>query len=340
MGRSGLPKALASLTVLLGLATWTTSSESMFLPVVGPHSTLQGSMDGSTGPTVTRTPTPTTTGGHYRSPTPTRTPPPSISDIAPESGPASGGTEAMVTGAYFLPGATTTLGGVPATDVVLDAAHIQLTAPPLAAATLNDLTVTNPGGQFRTWPNIWFADFLDVPQSSPFHGDIERIFRQGLSAGCGEGQFCPGVLVTRAQMAVFLAKGDHGEYVAPSCTSTVFADVPCPGGVNVDWINDIHSLGMTAGCGGGNYCPLQFVTRAQVAVFLLKRTHAPGYEPPACTATVFIDAPCPGGAYVDWINEFAAEGLTFGCGTGFFCPSAGTPREQMATFLVRAFGIP
>ena len=94
----------------------------------------------------------------------------------------------MVTGADFLPGATTTLGGVPATSVVLDAAHIQLTAPPLAAGTLNDLTVTNPGGHFRTWPDhlVRRLSRRSAVESVPV-ADVERIFRQGLSAGVRPG---------------------------------------------------------------------------------------------------------------------------------------------------------
>jgi len=297
---------------------------------------------GSPPPSPTRTPTPTTT-AHFHSPTPTSTPLPFISGITPASGPSSGGTAATGAGDFFLPGATATLGGVDASAVVLDAQHIELTSPPLAPATTNALTVTNPGGGSRSWLDLWFSDYLDVPQSSPFHADIEWLFRQRVSGGCGNGNFCPSDTMTRAQMAVLLDKGAHGghaEYVPPACTATVFEDVPCPGGPYVDWVNDIATLGITAGCGGENFCPLAPVTRAQMAVFLLKGTHVPGYAPPACTWTVFTDVPCPDGPYVDWINELAAEGLTSGCGGGLFCPTAVVSRAQMASFLVRTFWPP
>ena len=293
-------------------------------------------------PSPSRTPTPTTT-AHFHSPTPTSTPLPFISGIAPASGPSSGGTLAAVTGDFFLPGATATLGGLDASAVVLDAQHIELTSPPLPPATTNGLTVTNPGGGSRSWLDIWFSDYLDVPPSSPFHADIEWLFRQRVSGGCGSGNFCPSDTLTRAQMAVLLDKGAHGghaEYLPPACTSTVFEDVPCPDGLYVDWINDISTLGITAGCGGGDFCPFAPVTRAQMAVFLLKGTHVPGYAPPACMSTVFTDVPCPDGPYVDWINELAAEGLTSGCGAGLFCPTAVVSRAQMASFLVRTFWPP
>ena len=247
-----------------------------------------------------------------------------------------------ITGGGFLSGATVQLGGFPATGVsFVDAAHLTAVVPVLPPATLNDVKVTNPGGLFGILPLGWLADFLDVPSSNPFHGDVEKIFRNGVSAGCGSGNYCPVALVTRAQMAVFLLKGEHGgAYQPPACASTIYADVPCPGGLNVDWINQLSIEGITGGCGGGNYCPANPLTRAQMAVFLLKGKNGGAYLPPACAATVFTDVPCPGGQFVDWINQLAADGITVGCGGGNYCPTAATPREQMATFLVRTFELP
>ena len=50
--------------------------------------------------------------------------------------------------------------------------------------------------------------------------------------------------------------------------------------------------GITAGCATpGSYCPLASVTRAQMAVFLLKSKHGQCFVPPACTG-VFPDVPC------------------------------------------------
>jgi hypothetical protein len=141
-------------------------------------------------------------------------------------------------------------------------------------------------------------------------------------------------------MAVFILKGMHGgDYTAPACTGTVFADVPCPGAQFVDWINQLQAEGVTAGCGGGNYCPANPITRAQMAVFLLRGRNGAAYQPPACSATVFGDVICPDAPYVDWINQLAADGITAGCGGGNYCPAMGTPRGQMSTFIVRTFGL-
>lgn len=54
-----------------------------------------------------------------------------------------------------------------------------------------------------------------------------------------------------------------------------FADVPCTGGFAGDWIEELAARGITAGCGGGNYCPQKPVTRAEMAVFLVKTFSLP-----------------------------------------------------------------
>ncbi|MCP6768680.1 S-layer homology domain-containing protein, partial [Klebsiella pneumoniae] len=69
--------------------------------------------------------------------------------------------------------------------------------------------------------------------------------------------------------------------------------------------------GITGGCGAGNFCPGNPVTRAQMAVFLLKIEHGSNYAPPACTPT-FADVACPS-LFADWIQQLFAEGITAGC---------------------------
>jgi hypothetical protein len=68
-------------------------------------------------------------------------------------------------------------------------------------------------------------------------------------------------------MAVFLLKASQGSSYAPPACTGVFGDVPCPS-LYADWIEDLFDRGITAGCGGGNYCPSDPVTRGQMAVFL------------------------------------------------------------------------
>jgi hypothetical protein len=96
-------------------------------------------------------------------------------------------------------------------------------------------------------------------------------------------------------------------------------------------------FGITSGCGKFNYCPNADVTRAQMAVFLLRAKHGAGYSPPPATG-VFDDVDLSHWA-VHWIEQLAAEGITSGCGNGNYCPDAVVTRDQMAVFLVRIFGL-
>lgn len=110
--------------------------------------------------------------------------------------------------------------------------------------------------------------FNDVPCSNPYAIWINELARRGVTGGCGNGNYCPTGVVTRGQMAVFLLATLEGQgYGPPSCTSPMFNDVPCSSGL-APWINELARRGVTGGCGNGNYCPLNAVTRGQMAVFL------------------------------------------------------------------------
>lgn len=66
-----------------------------------------------------------------------------------------------------------------------------------------------------------------APSPNPYAAWIERLFFEGITGGCGNGNYCPNAYVTRAQMAVFLLKTKYGSsYVPPPCIG-VFNDVPC-----------------------------------------------------------------------------------------------------------------
>jgi hypothetical protein len=111
--------------------------------------------------------------------------------------------------------------------------------------------------------------FPDVPCPSTFANWIEDLAAQGITGGCGGGNYCPQNPVRRDQMAVFLLKAEHGpSYVPPPCNGD-FPDVPCPSQF-ADWIEQLAAEAITGGCGGGNYCPLNPNTRGQMAVFLVK----------------------------------------------------------------------
>ncbi len=111
--------------------------------------------------------------------------------------------------------------------------------------------------------------FGDVACPSPFADWIEALAAEGITGGCGNGNYCPGSPVRRDQMAVFLLKAEHGSsYLPPACASA-FPDVPCPSAF-ANWVEQLSAENITGGCGGGNYCPGNPNTRGQMAVFITK----------------------------------------------------------------------
>jgi hypothetical protein len=127
----------------------------------------------------------------------------------------------------------------------------------------------------------------------------------------------------------------------PVCSERAFNDInlAAVGDVVCRFIEDFAARGITGGCGGGNYCPNDPVTRQQMAVFLeaaLQRI--PGQVPPTCSGT-FSDV--HSGTEQEQflcriIEDFAVQGITGGCGSGTFCPNGPVTRAQMAVFLEAA----
>ena len=199
-----------------------------------------------------------------------------------------------------------------------------------------DVIVTDTCGSTTSNAATFSVEFADVPVSSPFHGDILTIAEAGITSGCGGGNYCPTAPVRRDQMAVFLLKSEHGSsYVPPACAG-LFADVACPSAF-ADWVEQLSAEGITSGCGGGNYCPSTSVTRAQMAVFLLKTKNGSSYTPPTATG-VFGDVPV-GSFAADFIEALYNLGISGGCQASplLYCPNNPVLRQQMATFLVRTF---
>lgn len=101
-------------------------------------------------------------------------------------------------------------------------------------------------------------------------------------------------------------------------------------------IEAIAELGITSGCvpEGTAFCPGNDVTREQMATFIAR---ALGLTP---RPNVFTDVD-PTSAHAGNIAAIRHAGITVGCNAAgtLFCPRDLVTREQMASFLVRAFGL-
>jgi hypothetical protein len=260
-----------------------------------------------------------------------------VFSVSPISEPAAGGASITLSGMLFQAPATVTVNGVAATNVnVSNVNTITATAPPVGAGSVNSIVVTS-GGLTGTLPSAFVGDFNDVPSGNGFNSFVDKLIINSITAGCGNGNYCASSPVTRAQMAVFLLRGHNGLcYVPPPATGTVFGDVT--GGGFAAWIEALAAAQVTSGCGNGNYCPNDPVTRAQMAVFLLRTAFGPAYNPPACTTATFADVPCSSG-FSKWIYDLVSRSITAGCGGGNYCPNDSVTRAQMAVFLVTTFGL-
>ena len=188
--------------------------------------------------------------------------------------------------------------------------------------------------------NFHITSFYDVPGNHAYWNWVEQLHASGITGGCATNptRFCPDNTVTRAQMAVFLLRGIHDStYFPPAAIGNVFSDVPASHWAAA-WIEQLALEKITSGCGSGKFCPENNVTRAQMAVFLLRAKYGFSYTPPPVTSTRFTDVPGTHWAAA-WIEQLAAESITGGCSTGKYCPGSPVTRDQMAVFLVRTFGL-
>ncbi len=99
---------------------------------------------------------------------------------------------------------------------------------------------------------------------------IEAFAADKITGGCGNGNFCPDNDASRAEMAVFLLRAEHGAaYTPPTPTGTMFTDVPATYWA-AGWIEQLAKEGITGGCGGSQFCPNIPVTRSQMAAFIVR----------------------------------------------------------------------
>jgi hypothetical protein len=143
-----------------------------------------------------------------------------------------------------------------------------------------------------------------------------------------------------ADVAMHLGdEADPVSVVADSVTTVnfvlaaLFSDVASGSQCSYE-INWLRDTGITFGCGGGEFCGGDAVSRAQMGSFLAR---ALGLVP--IEGDVFDDV---AGVHEPNINAIAAAGITSGCNAGGsrYCPSLQINRAQIATFLVRAMDYP
>ncbi len=207
------------------------------------------------------------------------------------------------------------------------------------------LEVQNADGLASSAPvpvSVVRMTFADVPPTYWAWQSIEAMYSHGITTGCAANpaRYCPVDGVLRSEMAVFLTRASHGSTFVPAMPVGVFADAP-PAYWAAAQIEQIYNDGITTGCAANplRFCPGNLLTRAEMAIFLVRARHGAAYTPPPATG-LFADVPA-GNFAAPWVEQLYIDGITTGCAAGplRFCPGDNVSRDQMAAFLVRTFNL-
>ncbi|MCY3539383.1 MAG: S-layer homology domain-containing protein [bacterium] len=129
------------------------------------------------------------------------------------------------------------------------------------------------------WPiPPYDPSFEDVPEGHRFAEVIYAIAAAGITKGCTTTTFCPDALLTRGQMAAFLARSLDLEPAA-SFDGKTFEDVSAEH-THRGAIYAIANEGITIGCTATTFCPDDPLTRGQMATLLARAFFWKGPTPP------------------------------------------------------------
>ena len=229
------------------------------------------------------------------------------------------GSAQMLLHVTSTPGATTTTTAPPSTTTTTSPPGTTTTQPPSPTTTAPPSTTTTM---------VSPAGFADVRPSHPFYEAITSLAGLGIVSG-SEGLFHPDALVTRAQFAkiIVLALGRHTPAI-DRATDPTFPDVSYTGAVYpFDFVEEAVALDIVQGRKDGTFGPTANVTRAQLALMLVRAGGDGLREPPAGSFCPFIDLP---GYARDAVAVAYYNGLVSGKTADKFGPYSNATRGQVA----------
>jgi len=171
--------------------------------------------------------------------------------------------------------------------------------------------------------------FIDVPADYRFYHEVMSLAGAEIIGGFPDGCFRPDDPVKRAQFAkiVMLAVGGHTDVIEAAGSAT-FPDVPWEGaGYPFDYIEEAADRGIIKGLNGGLFGPYDNITRAQLALMLVRAGGTALITPPAGYSHGFVDVP----AFADEAVSIARfNGLLSGKTGESFDPYGTATRGQVA----------
>ena len=128
----------------------------------------------------------------------------------------------------------------------------------------------------------------------------------------------------------------------PVFFTKAYWDVP-RGAINSPFIHGLAGARVTRGCGDGNYCPTATVSRAEMAVTIVRGIHGPDFVPPAAVG-IFADVTISDtDTTADYIEQLFNDGVVLGCAVGpprLYCPNDLVNRAQMSVFITKGILLP
>ncbi|MDH3248168.1 MAG: S-layer homology domain-containing protein, partial [Acidimicrobiia bacterium] len=118
-------------------------------------------------------------------------------------------------------------------------------------------------------PTTGLGVFPDVPANVWYTDAVARMVELGITTGYEDGTYRPNASVSRGEMAVFLDRAF--ESLASDGDLAPFGDVPTDA-FYAEATDALFDAGVTLGCRADPlaYCPLDAVSRAQMASFLAR----------------------------------------------------------------------
>ena len=222
-------------------------------------------------------------------------------------------------------------------------------------------------------PRVWTLhlgdSFKDVARSNPYYKKIEALVHGGVQRAATGTGYCPGNIVSRYELAAFIARGVAGGGAnIPSsgtvngkpynCTmggSSIFSDVSPATDIFCKHVHYMAVQNVTLGCSETEFCPTAVANRVSMAGFIAKAVVAPGggsavppvYGPDPVTGrsyscdlsgpnTHFTDVP-PSDPFCKHVHFLWAKGIIDWVHGRPVLSDRAVTGETMAKFLVNAF---
>ena len=189
--------------------------------------------------------------------------------------------------------------------------------------------------------------FQDVGCDHWAIANVAACFNAGIVLGYPDGSYQPELPVSRGQMAVFVSRAmAGGDAMVPSGpVEATFPDVPI-GHWSYRYVEYAQARDVVRGYADGSYLPDSPVDRGQMAIFIARAIVTPpgeaglaDYTPPE---TPTFEDVTPDGAWAvcfPHVEYIAAVGITLGYPDGLYHPENLCTRDQMATYISRAFDL-